>query len=249
MAKMAAVLLRDLEKESPPMVTIPPGSYCVQCGIALPRQGYKAPKWGSVSRWEAFDGMAKPGGMFLCATCFVLVQLFQKNEVKIPNSDKPRIIARENFGNGWHRVIEGEPIFEHFPSLGDLKKDSAYWKILHAAIFEPRAQVWVIMQKSTQVNVSPYIAYTPANSRYLSLLIHHHGPHVARLRRQVLWDAVVGITAQTAASAAKDRTRTKKSALAALPHADLRIVTEVLMPMAPYPGPATQASSKEDSHS
>lgn len=249
MAKMAAVLLRDIvPPERNALIAVPEGSSCVQCGITLPGRGCKVPGWGSVSRWEAFDGIAQPGEMFLCETCHVLVQLFQKNRVQIPDSDQYHVRALEHFGNGWHRVVAGEPIFEHFPSLGDLRKDPAYWKILHDAIFEPRAQVWVIMQKSTQANISPYMAYTPAHSRYLSILMHHHGPHVARLRRQTLWDAVVTITAQVAAAPAKDRNRIKRLELAALPHADLRIVTEVLMPMVPYQDPATQTPSKEDSH-
>ena len=249
MAKMAAVLLRDIvPPEQDKQIAVPDGSYCVQCGTALSGRGRRAPKWDSVARWEAFEGITLPGPMVLCETCHVLDQLFQKNRVPIPGTDNYHVRALEHFGNGWHRVIAGEPTFEHFPALGTLRKDPNYWEILHRAIFEPRAQVWVIMQTSTQANISPYMAYTPAHSRYLSILMYHHGPHVARLRRQTLWDAVVTITAQSAAAPAKDRARIKRLELAALPHADLRIVTEVLMPMVPYQDPATQTSSKEDSH-
>lgn len=207
MAKLASTLLTSLDVEdfesAVQSIPFPEGTVCVLCGETLVAVGYRPPDWGSVAKWDAFMGMDVASSVrILCRDCYRLVWLFEKKEQ--PNPDDPKggthYVVRESkkgLCQGWHRAIAHEPSMEHY-DLKTLKSDGAngmtYWKILQGALFDPRAHVWAVVG-STQINLYPYLPYTPAYSPYLHILTFNEaGPIVLHARRQTLWNALLAVT-------------------------------------------------------
>ena len=180
MAKLAATLFEskaiDDTSEYSDSRPFPKGTVCLLCGETLEAFGYDPRSWNSVAKWDAYAGIDVVQSVrALCAPCHRLVWLFEKKAQYDDAGKRLGFVSREKLGKGWHRAVAGKTDLEHYgpEDLKALRSSGAdYWTLLEKTLFDPRAQMWVLLSKSTRLNLFPYLPYTPANSPYLHTYIN-----------------------------------------------------------------------------